>query len=138
MSGASSKWRGSATVSWTRGSWGAGLGGYYTGRYTDTGATTTATTWDSLGNPGYIKPVATNGTTVYRYYVEDSVSYNAYLSYRFSSQNRWVNDTRMRFGVNNVLDEKPPLSSDSRGYDAALYNTMARGRTFSLQLTKKL
>lgn len=138
VSGASSKWRGSATVSWTRGSWGAGLGGYYTGRYTDTGATTSETTWSALGNPGYIKPVVTNGTTVYRYYVEDSVSYNAYLSYRFSSQNRWLNDTRLRFGVNNLMDEKPPLSSDSRGYDVALYNTLARGRTFSLQLTKKL
>ena len=137
-SGATPKRRGSATVSWTRQQWGAGIGYYYVGRYTDTGATTTLTTWNSLGNPSYIKPVATNGTTVYRYFVEDSASYNAYVSYRLSSGNRWLNDTRIRFGMNNVLDEKPPLSSDSRGYETSLYNTMARGRTYSLQITKRL
>jgi len=39
--------------------------------------------------------------------------------------------------VNNVFDAIPPLSSDSRGYDPALYNTLARGLSWSVELTKK-
>jgi iron complex outermembrane recepter protein len=135
--GATPKWRGSSTVSWSRKQWGAGLGFYYIGRYTDTGATTTLTTWNSLGSPSYIQPVFNNGTTVYRYVVHDTKSYNANVSYRFASQNRYLRDTRLRFGVVNLFDAEPPLSSDSRGYDPSLYNTMARGRTYSLELTKK-
>ncbi len=37
----------------------------------------------------------------------------------------------------NLLNSKPPLSSDSRGYDPSQYNLMARGLSWSLQLTKK-
>jgi iron complex outermembrane receptor protein len=136
-SGATPKWRGSATVTWSRRQWGAGLGAYYVGDYTDTGATTTVATWDSLGNPSYIRPVFNNGNTVYRYVVSDSISYNTYVNYRFDGRNRWMSNTSVRVGVNNLFDAKPPLSSDSRGYDPSLYNTMARGRSYSLQLTKK-
>jgi iron complex outermembrane recepter protein len=135
--GATPKWRNSTTVSWNRKQWGAGLGFYYIGRYTDTGATASAAQYASLGAPGYLEPVITNGNTVYRYVVHDTKTYNANLSYRFASQNRYLNDTRLRFGVVNLFDAEPPLSSDSRGYDPSLYNTMARGRTYSLELTKK-
>jgi outer membrane receptor protein involved in Fe transport len=41
-------------------------------------------------------------------------------------------------GVNNLFNAKPPLVADSRGYEPGVYNTMARGRTYSLQITKKL
>ena len=44
----------------------------------------------------------------------------------------------IRLGVNNLFDAKPPLSADSRGYEPALYNVMARGLTWSVQVTKKL
>ncbi len=135
---ATTKWRGAATVAWTRKEWGAGLGAYYTGDFTDTGATTTQLVWDSLGNPSYIRPVATNGTTVYRYVVRDTISYNTYVSYRVQSQNRWFARTSVRLGVNNLFDKEPPLSADSRGYEPSLYNVLARGRTYSLQITKKL
>jgi len=135
---ATTKWRGATTVAWTRKEWGAGLGAYYTGDFTDTGATTTQLIWDGLGRPSYIRPVVTNGTTVYRYVVRDSISYNAYVTYRVQSQHRWLARTSVRLGVNNLLDLEPPLSADSRGYEPSLYNVMARGRTYSLQFTKKL
>jgi outer membrane receptor protein involved in Fe transport len=137
VGGATPKWRGSATVSWTRQQWGAGAGLYYIGRYTDSGATTTGAVWDSLGNPSYIQPVFSNGATVYRYVVHDSKQYNAFVSYRIAAKNRYLDNTSVRFGVNNMFDAKPPLSSDSRGYDPSVYNTLARGRTYALQLTKK-
>lgn len=139
VSGVAPKWRGTASVTWRKDQWGAGLSAYYTGDYTDSGATTNAATFTSLGQPGYIAPVFTNGSTVYRYVVEDSVSYNAYVSYRFGGRDRgWLSDLSLRLGVVNLLDDEPPLSSDSRGYDPAAYNLLARGRTWSLQLTKKL
>jgi iron complex outermembrane receptor protein len=95
-------------------------------------------TYESLGSPSYIAPVYTNGGYVYRYVVEDSVSYNAYVSYRFACKSKWIGDTSVRLGVVNVTDEIPPLSSDSRGYDPSVYNLMARGRSWSLQITRRL
>ncbi|MBK8858135.1 MAG: TonB-dependent receptor [Opitutaceae bacterium] len=138
VGGASPKWRGTAALTWKRQAWGAGVSAYYIGDYTDSGATTTRTTYEALGSPGYIAPVYTNGGYVYRYVVEDSISYNAYVSYRFRSKSKWIGDTSVRLGVVNVMDEVPPLSSDSRGYDPSVYNLMARGRSWSLQITRRL
>lgn len=138
VGGATPKWRGATTLSWHRKQWGAGAGFYYIGRYTDTGATTTQLVYESLGGPAYIQPVFSNGTTAYRYVVHDSKSYNAFATYRVNSSHRYLNDTSIRLGVNNVFDAKPPLSSDSRGYDVGLYNILARGRSYSVQVTKKL
>jgi outer membrane receptor protein involved in Fe transport len=138
VGGATPVWRGDTTVTWRKNQWGAGVGMYYTGRFTDVNATTTQTVWDSLGNPGYIQPIFNNGAYSYRYVVHDSKSYNVFASYRITTQNRWVNQTTVRIGVNNLFDAKPPLSADSRGYEPSLYNIMARGRTYSLQVTKKL
>ena len=138
VGGASPKWRGTATVSWRRKAWSAGFGAYYIGKYTDSGATATLTQYNDLGQPGYLQPVFTNGNTVYRFVVDDSVTCNAYVGYRFAARQRWLNQTSVRLGVNNLFDAKPPLSSDSRGYDVGLYNTLARGLSWSVQLTKKL
>ena len=137
MGGATPIWRGNSTISWRRKQWGAGVGFYYIGRYTDAGATTTQATWDSLGNPSYVQPVFNNGAYSYRYIIHDSKAYNVHLTYRFASENRYLKNTDVRLGANNVLNAKPPLSADSRGYDVAVYNTLARGRIYSLQITKK-
>ena len=138
VGGATPDWRGSTTLTWRKKQWGAGVGMYYIASYTDVNATTTQAVWDSLGNPAYIKPVFNNGAYSYRYVVHDTKTYNVYLSYRVSSQNRWLNNTSLRLGVNNLFDAKPPLSADSRGYEVGLYNVMARGLTWSFQATKKL
>jgi iron complex outermembrane receptor protein len=138
VGGATPKWRGGATLTWRKKQWSGGLGFYYIGRFTDLNATTTQAVWDSLGNPGYIQPVFNNGNYSYRYVVHDSKNYNVFASYRFAARNRWLNQTSVRIGVNNVFNTEPPLSADSRGYEPSLYNVMARGRTYSLQITKKL
>ena len=138
VGGATPKWRGSASVSWRKGAWSAGFGAYWIGDYTDAGATATATQYNDLGAPGYLRPVFTNGNTVYRFVVDDTVTCNASVGYRFRGDNRWTRDTSVRLGVTNLFDAEPPLSSDSRGYDVGLYNTMARGLSWSVQVTKKL
>lgn len=138
VGGATPKWRGGSTLSWRKNQWGAGLGFYYIARFTDLNATTTKAIWDSLGNPSYIQPVLNNGNYSYRYVIHDSKSYNFYATYRVASQNRWLNQMSVRLGVNNLFDATPPLSADSRGYEPSIHNVMARGRTYTLQLTKKL
>jgi iron complex outermembrane recepter protein len=138
VGGATPDWRGSTTLTWRRQQWGGGLGLYYIASYTDVNATTTQAVWESLGQPSYIKPVFNNGSYAYRYVVHDTKTYNLFVTYRVAAQNRWLNRTQLRFGVNNLFDAVPPLSADSRGYEVSLYNVMARGRTYSLQITKKL
>jgi iron complex outermembrane receptor protein len=137
VGGAVPKWRGTTTVSWRKQQWTASLAAYYTGNYSDAGATTTQTIYDSLNQPSYITPYFTAGATTYRYVVASTMSFNASVGYRFRAKNKWLGDTTVRLGVVNLLDKEPPLSSDSRGYDPSVYNLMARGRSYSLQLTRQ-
>ncbi len=131
------KWRGNVNLTWRRVAWAAGLSAYYIGSYQDTGATTTATTYENLGRPGYVSQVFDTGAVRYRYISRDALSYNAYLAYDLRGSSRWWSDTTVRFGVVNLFNLEPPLSSNARGYDPTVYNTLARGRTYSLQITKK-
>ena len=137
VGGGTPDWRGSISLTWRHSKWGAGVSAYYTGSYTDSGATTTQATYESLGSPAYIQPVFSSGSYSYRYVVSDSITYNANVSYRFGGRNRWTRDTSVRVGVVNLFDAIPPLSSDSRGYDPAIYNLMARGRSWSVELDRK-
>ncbi|HEX2862780.1 MAG TPA: TonB-dependent receptor, partial [Lacunisphaera sp.] len=138
VGGGTPKWRGTTTLAWRRERWSAGVGLYYIGRYTDENATTTAAIYASLGSPGYIQPIVSRGATNYRYVVHDTKNYNVFAAYRFAGERRGLGGTELRLGVNNLFDAKPPLSSDSRGYDPALHNALARGLSWSVQVTKKL
>ena len=81
----------------------------------------------------------TNGSTVYRMVHRDTQAYNTFLSYRLgkSDTHSWLRDTSVRVGVNNLFNTEPPLSDDNNNYETALYNTLAKGRSYSLTLTKK-
>ncbi len=138
VGGATPKWRGGSTLTWRKKQWSGGFGFYYIGRFTDLNATTTQAVWNSLGNPSYIQPIFNNGATSYRYVVHDAKTYNIFGSYRVSASSRWLNGMSIRVGINNLFDAEPPLSADSRGYEPSVHNTIARGRTYSLQVTKKL
>jgi iron complex outermembrane receptor protein len=129
-------WRGHASLAWRWRNWRAGVSAHYVGPYLDSGTTTSASTYASVGSPGYIRPVFTNGALTYRYRVADTTTYNAYLSWRLRTANVF-DDTTLRLGVVNLLGTEPPLSSDSRGYDASVYNRLARGRSWSVQVTKR-
>ncbi|MCX6939347.1 MAG: TonB-dependent receptor [Verrucomicrobia bacterium] len=137
-SGASPKWRGNVQLNWRRDQWSAGLGMFYTGSFTLSGVTTSRATYEALGSPASIKPVFTNGSTLYRMVHRDTQTYNAFLSYRLrkADTRSWLRDTSVRVGVNNLLNAEPPLSDDNNTYESALFNTMAKGRMYSLTLTK--
>ena len=100
---------------------------------------TSRATYEALGSPSYIKPVFTNGSTLYRMVHRDTQTYNAFLSYRLGQTDTrsWLRDTSVRVGVNNLFNTEPPLSDDNNTYETALYNTLAKGRMYSLTLTKK-
>ena len=137
-SGASPKWRGNVQLNWRRDQWSAGLGMFYTGSFTLSGVTTSRATYEALGSPASIKPVFTNGSTLYRMVHRDTQTYNAFLSYRLrkTDTRSWLRDTSVRVGVNNLFNAEPPLSDDNNTYESALFNTMAKGRMYSLTLTK--
>jgi hypothetical protein len=130
------KWRGNVNLSWSRQNWGGGVSAYYIGSFQDTGATTTTATYESLGAPSYISRVFDTGAIRYRYIVRDSLTYNGFVSYSFrGARDHWLTGTAVRF---RVVNAEPPLSSNSRGYESTVYTTLARGRTWSLEVTKKL
>lgn len=131
-----SQWKGSTTLSWKRKQWRAGLGFFFTSSFTD-GATTSLTTWNSLGNPDYIRPVFSNGGWQYRHVVDGAKSWNLNIAYSTTTKNPLLRDTTIRLGAVNLFNAKPPLSNDSRGYDVGRYNSMARGVTYSCELTRK-
>ena len=137
-SGASPKWRGNVQLNWRRDQWSAGLGMFYTGSFTLSGVTTSRATYEALGSPASIQPVFTNGSTLYRMVHRDTQTYNAFLSYRLrkTDTRSWLRDTSVRVGVNNLFNAEPPLSDDNNTYESALFNTMAKGRMYSLTLTK--
>lgn len=138
-SGASPKWRGNVQLNWRRDQWSAGLGMFYTGSFTLSGVNTSQAAYESLGRPSYIQPVFTNGGMVYRMVQRDTASYNTFVTYRLGTGDLrgWLRDTSVRVGVNNLFNREPPLSDDPNTYEPALYNTLAKGRSYSVTLTKK-
>ena len=102
-----SRWRGTSNVTWRRNAWTANLGAYYVGPSQDSGATTTAALFESLGRPNYIAKHFTGGQFVYRYVMASSISYNTSVGYRFSSTTSWLRGTRVRLGVTNLTNQAP-------------------------------
>ncbi|MEQ8404490.1 MAG: TonB-dependent receptor [Oceanicaulis sp.] len=112
------EWRYSARATWRKDRFGAGLSARYVGEYFDTSA-----------DPDL------DGDGVDDFFPVDSyLRWNTYVDYRVPVQ--FTDLLRVRFGVNNVTDERPPLLDDSRGYDTGLHSV--RGREFYLQLRSTL
>lgn len=132
------KWRGTTNVSWRRKAWNASLGAYYVGKTHDTGATTSAAVYNTLGQPGYIEAFNNGSQIVYRRVVDPYWSYNLTVGYSFDSSLSWfLRDTKLRFGIINITDEEPPLTtSEGFGYDATVSQSLAAGRTWTIELTR--
>jgi outer membrane receptor protein involved in Fe transport len=132
------RWRGTTNVSWRNGPWSGGLGVYYVGSWQDSGATTTAAVYESLGRPSYIAEKFTGGRNVYRYVVDSTLTFNASVGYRFANDRAGLlRDTRVRLAVANLTDEEPPLHSDQFGYSAAVHQSLVPGRTWTLEVSKR-
>ncbi|MBA3850316.1 MAG: hypothetical protein C0502_10045, partial [Opitutus sp.] len=130
--------RGNANLTWSKGLWRAGLSAYYIGKYADSGATTTAANYTSLGEPGYLSKQFDSGNYLYRYVVEDTISMNTFVSYRIPKSNRkWLSDASVRLGIVNFTAEKPPLTSGAFGFSSSVYAHLFPGRTWTLDVSKR-
>ncbi len=97
------RFRGNASVTWNKDRLGAGLFANYVSEFIDTSA-----------------PAADGGDFI----VDEWLVFNTNVSYTFQ------NGLNLRFSVNNLADEAPPLADEIRGF----FNTYhsARGRTMFL------
>jgi outer membrane receptor protein involved in Fe transport len=130
------KWRANASLSWRQGPVSAGWFTNYFGSFVDTSAATTEPIYRALGGPGYIKVFNDNGVTRYLLRVDPMITHNAWASYRFDRRDsRWLRNTSVRVGVNNVLDRDPQLADEQYGYFTGSANP--RGRTFTFEVAKK-
>lgn len=102
------QWQYSTSVNWTAGNWDAGLFGRYTGSFFDTSA---------VNDDGDL------------WKVEPMFVANGSLAYTFD------NETRVRFRVNNILNEDPPLADESFGFYGEYHS--ARGRFYSIEVRKR-
>jgi outer membrane receptor protein involved in Fe transport len=136
--GGSSRWRGTSTLSWRNGQWGAGVSAYYIGSFYDTGATTSQAVYESLGRPHYLARQFTTGNFFYYYRVPDTITYNLFASFRAGPQApKWFKGSSLRLGVVNLMDTPPPLTSGATGYSTAVYQGLLVGRTWTLELSKQ-
>lgn len=125
--------RGSFNLYWSYDTYAAGVSAYYIGEYADTAASITDAVYQELGKPNYVYTV--DGTHYWK--VDDSVTFNAFASKTFMSENsKMLDGLTVRLGVRNLTDEKPPLTSAVAGYDASVYNSVAVGRTWTIRLAK--
>ena len=126
--------RGDATIFWRRGSWNAGLVAYYVGDLIDTGASTTAAVYESLGRPGYIVKEFDQGKTFYFNTMGRMITYNANVGYTFRSDSRWFKNTKVRVTINNLFDRKPQMPF---GYSAGTQQSLLAGRALSVETSKQ-
>jgi len=135
--GGAARWRTTSNITWENGPWNAGLGIYHVGKTLDT-PTVSRAVYQNLGSPSYIKPFFTNGNTVYRLVIDPVMSFNFSLGYQLDAKSG-LGDTRLRLGIANLSDRKPPLSAsgDGFGYDPSTSQNLLNGRTFSFEVTSR-
>lgn len=97
------EYRGTASMTWRQGGWGAGVFVNYVGSLYDTGPAQVA------GN---------------YFPIESWTTVSLYGQYRFSEG--LMDDSTIRIGVRNVEDKDPPIAATNFGYDGSLHNSTGR------------
>ena len=105
------KWRSTVSLNWTSNDdlWGAGLFASYVGKV--------------------FEPSVTNSDGDF-YFVDSYTVVNLSLTRR----DIWGDNSAVRLGVNNALNNEPPLASEAFGFEGELHSSL--GRYLSLTLTK--
>ncbi|MCF3651798.1 TonB-dependent receptor domain-containing protein [Synoicihabitans lomoniglobus] len=117
--GGNPRTKGLISASWRRGDWSAYLSGKYISDYEN------SSTYDTTDANGDVQKIILDAQWIA----------NASVGYRFG-EGSMLHGTSVRVGVNNLLDEAPPLYlSASDGYDSSYHD--AKGRQWFVQLTHK-
>jgi outer membrane receptor protein involved in Fe transport len=115
------KWRLSGSINWESGPVEVGLFGQYTGAVWDTSVVR-----DIL--------LVSNDPNANFYRVSDQFLTNLSIAYTIRN-NTPLDGTRLRFAVNNLFNEDPPLADETYGFFSELHT--ARGRVFHIELRKQ-
>lgn len=108
--------RARAAINWRYNQWGAGIRGSYVSDFEETSTTT------KIDDEVILLPI-------------DSFSrINLYADYRFKGEH-FLNNSKVRFGINNVEDNAPPIADESFGYFSSVHSN--RGRYFYVTFSKK-
>lgn len=139
------EWKSSTTLQWRLGAWGASFNATYQSDIR-TNAQTNAAGYAAAGSPSYIKVVRNNGSVFYYEEGQDQLQLNLGFSYDFGRENKvkWLRDTKVRLGINNVLDEEPALiaatdagtAANVTGYTGATGTSLWVGRAYSLTVNR--
>lgn len=116
------KWRWTGGVNWRSGPVRVTWFGKYVGGVFDSSVTQNAT--DINGNP--------NPDPGALYRVDDWFTMNASISYTIDDGSG-LDGLRLRFGVNNITDEAPPLADESYGFFGSLHSAAGRQYTFEIR-----
>ena len=115
------KWRLSGSVNWESGPVEVGLFGQYTGEVWDTSVVRDILLVSDDPNANFFR-------------VSDQFRMNLSIAYTIRN-NTALDGTRLRFAVNNLFNEAPPLADETYGFLSELYT--AYGRVFHIELRKR-
>jgi len=124
-------WRGTASVRWEKDKFSLGALARFIGSFQNTSA---------QNNQAAASAFTADYISGERFFiVAPWWTYNVFGSYRFGKDrtgfNGFLADITLRAGVNNVLNEDPPLADAQYAFNQGLHN--ARGRSWYLEVTKK-
>jgi outer membrane receptor protein involved in Fe transport len=114
------KWRFSGSVNWGSGPVDVSLFANYVGEVWNTSVTRDV-------------PIVSDDPNANFYRVDDFLTFNLAVAYTIKNDTA-LDGTRLRFGINNVFDEDPPLADETYGFLSALHSP--RGRVFRVELRK--
>ncbi|PZO71238.1 MAG: TonB-dependent receptor [Pelagerythrobacter marensis] len=115
------KWRASGSVNWERGPVDIGLFGSYVGAFYDTSVVRDVLVESDDPNANFFP-------------VDDIFTLNVSIAYTIDNDTA-LDGTRLRFAVNNVFGEDPPLADENYGFYSDLHSP--RGRQFAIELRKR-
>ncbi|WPZ03157.1 TonB-dependent receptor [Blastomonas marina] len=116
------KWRASGSINWEQGPVEIGLYGQYVGMVYDTSVVR-----DNL--------IVSEDPNANFFPVDEWFTMNFSIAYTIEDTDTPLDDTRLRFAINNLFDEDPPLADETYGFFSELHS--ARGRVFHIELRKK-
>ena len=115
------KWRFSSSINWDYGPVDVGLFGHYVGSVYDTSVSRD-------------DPIESDDPNANYFPVDEMFTVNFSIAYTINNDTA-LDGTRLRFAINNLFDEDPPLADETYGFFSDLHS--ARGRVFHVELRKK-
>jgi outer membrane receptor protein involved in Fe transport len=114
------QWRFSGSVNWDSGPVDVSLFANYVGEVWNTSVSRDV-------------PIVSDDPNANFYRVGDFLTFNLAFAYTIENDTA-LDGTRLRFGINNLLNEDPPLADETYGFLSALHSP--RGRVFRVELRK--